>query len=116
MLRTHIPAWEGREFEAPKFSDLRRWVKANVFVPGVSKSNSLILSRLGRQNPGLKVDDWRVYHREEKDNGVFLILGVDKDSLDVLKGLGLAPHFELSRVRFSLPDPARSGGGAEGTS
>ncbi len=51
VLCTHIPAWEGRAFEALKFSDLRRQVKANVFVPGVSKSNLLILSRPGQAEP-----------------------------------------------------------------
>jgi len=60
-------------------------------------------ARLAKQNPSLKTDDWRLIHKEAKDTGQLLVLGIGLASLKPLKELESKPYLELSRVNFILP-------------
>ena len=96
-----------------KWSEVNKRVKATVFVSTKKpKTTEVIFSRLEKQNPGLSTKNWLVYTRQEmpSQSGFLLVLGVDDDTIQVLKTLDFRPHFELTRLPFRVHESAQGGG------
>lgn len=86
-------------------SALPKLTKAVVFIPtgpGFPTKSSDILVDLKLSNIGLKTDQWRVYSNTTNKGGLLLVLGIDKQSLDVLKSQDLKAFFALVQVTFML--------------
>jgi len=99
-----IPARAGCAFIVMKATDRPKQTKVRVWIPGPASEPKVVLARLTKQNPSLKTDEWRLIHREAKDTGQLLVLGISLASLKALKELEGRPYLELSRVYFILPD------------
>jgi hypothetical protein len=50
----------------------------------------------------LETDNWRAYERNEKSNGVRLVLSMDSKSIAVLEKLSWRPFIGIGRATFSL--------------
>jgi len=76
--------------------------KVRVWIPGIPEEPKLIFSRLAKQNRGLNTSGWCVLYRKEQmrtegelqgqPDGQLLVLGVDDESLKVLRELGGKVH------------------------
>jgi len=95
-----IPARASCAFIVMKATDRPKQVKVRVWIP----EPKVVLARLAKQNPSLKTDEWHLIHREAKDTGQLLVLGINLASLKALKELEGRPYLELSLVNFILPD------------
>jgi len=104
---------EGSGFAVVELAELNSLNKVRVWIPGIPEEPRLIFSRLVKQNRGLNTSGLRVLHRKEQrrtegepqgqPDGQLLVLGVDDESLKVLRELGGKVHLELSKVTFMLP-------------
>jgi len=104
---------EGSGFTVVELAELNSLNKVRVWIPGIPDEPRLIFSRLAKQNRGLNTSGWRVLHRKEQrrpegkpqgqPDGQLLVLGVDDESLKVLRELGGKVYLELSKVTFMLP-------------
>jgi len=98
-----IHARVGCAFIVMKATDSPKQTKARVWIPGPASESKVVLARLGKQNPSLMTDEWRLIHREAKDTGQLLVLAIGLASFEALKELEGRPYLELSRVNFILP-------------
>jgi len=99
---------EGSGFTVVELAELNSLNKVKVWIPGIPEEPRLIFSRLAKQNRGLNTSGWRVLCRKEQrrtegepqgqPDGQLLVLGVDDESLKVLRELGGKVHLELSKV------------------
>jgi len=110
---------EGSGFAVVELAELNSLNKVRVWIPGIPEEPRLIFSRLAKQNQGLNTSGWRVLHRKEQrktegepqgqPDGQLRVLGVDDESLKVLRELGGKVHLELSKVTFMLPSQVVGG-------
>jgi hypothetical protein len=96
------PLWLGARLRVIGKSDQSMLKKMVVFLPGSSIDPELFLRRLAHQNPKLETDTWRIFRVERKDRGQVFYLGIDEDSLTVLKELDNQPFYGLTRLNFRL--------------
>ena len=104
---------EGSGFTVVELVELNSLNKVRVWIAGIPEEPRLIFSRLAKQNRGLNTSEWSVLYRKEQrrtegepqgqPGGQLLVLGVDDESLKVLRELGGKVHLELSKVTFMLP-------------
>ena len=100
---------EGQTYQVVEVSQLYRLHRVKVWIPGEIYEPGAILSRLAKQNQGLDTSGWKLIHRQEKDNGQLLVLGVSDESVEVLKVTAGRVHLELSQVTFELPGQGQMG-------
>jgi len=93
-----IEAIEGHTYHVVSRSIATLSNGVKVWIPG-EKSEL----RLAKQNQGLATSGWKLIHRQEKDKGQLLVLGVSDESLKKLRSTGGRVHLELSQVTFELP-------------
>lgn len=100
------------QYQAVRPDELEKKVKVSTFVPSPSAKETTtakMLWRLSRQNPDLSTEDWQVVWRDDTNpKGVFLVFLVGEQSVEVLKRLNWAPHFEMSRLRFALKQKSQN--------
>ena len=83
-------------------------IRVKTFIHGPRPASKDVLRRLGKQNPGLRVDSWRVtYRNDEVENprGLYIVFSVEEDSVVELERLGWRPYYELSRITFTQVSP-----------
>lgn len=107
-----IPACERAKFTVVDGSKIRL-VRASAWIPGPTRKSSEVLERIHAQNDGLDTSKWRTYSyireksRSTKEMGTHLVVGIDPDSLKVLKSrYGCRPHLHLGRIQFRFQDKA----------
>ncbi len=103
-----ISAWEDDAFTIVK-ADFLKLKKVFMIVPGPDREPKHILTTLSFQNPGLKTDRWQVWARKVETKHLLLTIGVDDESLRVLRQLDMRPHYELSRLSSWMADKAHKG-------
>jgi len=103
-LGESIPTRADCAFIVMKATDRPKQIKVRVWIPGPASEPKVVLARLAKHNPSKKTDEWRLIHREAKDTGQLLVLGINLASLKALKEMEGRPYLELSRVNFILPD------------
>lgn len=93
---------EEMKLEAIPADKLPRLTRCTVFLPnlpGESEiSRAMALTHLGRQNPGLQTSEWTVFSDTKVKGGALFVLGVDAESLEVLKGVNFKPFYGIGKV------------------
>lgn len=96
--------WDGATLRTgPAKLLLEGQVKVGVWIPTdfLDRSDARKLIPLFEvQNPGLSTKEWRLLNSRADEKGMELVLTVDKDSLEWLKGQNFKPHFHTRRVTF----------------
>ncbi|CAH0558732.1 unnamed protein product [Brassicogethes aeneus] len=82
IISSIIP-WKGASLRVQRY--IPRAIKMVAAVQGLPDDTPTILKRVHRQNPGLRTNLWRTYHRKEGKNRVLLVFGVDEASAEVLQ-------------------------------
>lgn len=85
-------------FDAPKR------IPVVVYLENSGETDKDIQSLLGWQNPSLAIKTWRVWNSKQFENGTRIAFGVDAKELDTLEKLDGVLHYDVGRVRFTLPD------------
>lgn len=104
-----IPTCEDCTFTIVSCSSLRRLVRITSWIPGNPRVKEVI-ARLRMQNEGLETRNWRVwsYKREGGQLDSLLVVGVDLQSLEVLRSkYGMRPYLNLGRISFRIRDEER---------
>ena len=89
-------------------------IKVAFKTKDINTNNPEVLfRRLELLNPGLKTTYWKLIDRQEEPKGQRLILFIDQESANILKGMNLAAYTGVDRGLFKiLFDPS---GGETGT-
>lgn len=98
------------ELRAGSARDLLGRPRVSVLIPteGVEgKDIPSIVKLLGRQNPGLHTDKWRVFSSKKEAKSILLCAEVPEADLLVLRGKGLRVGFGLRTVTFRVLRKAR---------
>lgn len=102
--------WDTLDLRCLDRTQLPKLTKAIVFIPyapGFPSKPSDILVDLKLSNIGLKTDKWRVISTNVTNkNGITLVLGIDNESLGVIKSQNLKAFFALVQVNFNLHERA----------
>ena len=106
----NLKPWEGASLQIMERECLPRLCKMATVIPGPPEKTDVILQRIGRQNPDLRTQLWRVWGRREAERSVHLILGVDAESLEALSKRVFVVHVGLGRALLR-EFPARTGVG-----
>ena len=106
----NLKPWEGASLQIMERECLPRLRKMATVIPGPPEKTDVILQRIGRQNPDLRTQLWRVWGRREAERSVHLILGVDAESHKALSKRGFVVHVGLGRALLR-EFPARTGVG-----
>lgn len=89
-----IPApWDGASLALVRAKDIPTLTKASIYIKGWGSkfASDAMLKIIGKQNAGLAVGKWEVFHREEGQDGTLLVVGIDPDSMASLtKTKGMA--------------------------
>lgn len=75
--------WEGGKLALVKKSNIPKLSKVTMFIKGWGSkfTSDAILKVIGKQNAGLAVEKWVVFHREEGQEGTLLVFGIDPESM-----------------------------------
>ena len=107
----------GTSFKIFKFEQLPKIIKATVYFTRKQKTAPVnLLAKIKTSNPGLHTERWVVLAKCLKPDGLLLTVGLDEDSLKVLKALDYKPYFELGRVTFVISNQSTSSKKASGQS
>lgn len=102
--------WATMDLRCLDKTQLPKLTKAIVFIPyapGFPSKPIDILVDLKLSNRGLRTDQWRVISTNVTNkNGITLVLGIDKESLGVIKSQNLKAFFALVQVTFNLQEKA----------
>lgn len=106
--------WPGVNLSVIGFDNIPKPIKCNVFLPCIQAHTRGIFSLLEASNQGVNTGGWSVMHRENRNGGTFMQLGIDRASRDVLKvhgyklfcGLGGKATFNLKGSEATEPKPA----------
>lgn len=102
--------WTTMDLRCLNKTQLPKQTKAIVFIPyapGFPSKNNDILVELKLSNSGLKTDLWRVINSNVTNpKGITLVVGIDKESLEVLKLQNFKAYFALVLVHFILQEKA----------
>lgn len=98
------------ELQAIDFSKISKPIKFSVNFRGASSvTTTIILARLGIQNPGLNTSRWRIYSRVNHSWGIHLVVAVDKGTADFLRENSFTLCYLLGRVSFLPGGRMRAG-------
>ncbi|XP_058982878.1 uncharacterized protein LOC131804283 [Musca domestica] len=107
------PPWENGSLELVRWNEIPRLTKTTVYVRGFGSKfgKERMLEVFGMQNKTLDVKRWEVFHREQKEDGTLLVIGVDDLSMASLtktKGMVFyvsnAVKFKNNKVRIGDED------------
>lgn len=104
-LVEEIPApWEGAKLALVNRADIPSLTKSSVFIKGWGSKFSAeqVLKVLGKQNRGLVVEKWEIFHREETQTGTLIVVGIDQDSMTHLKQSNGKAFFVSQAVYFKV--------------
>lgn len=107
----NLRPWEVALLIALTGESLPRLTRVTAVLPDAGVAAAEALQRLGKQNPLLLTQKWRIWDSREKNGGLHLVLGVDTQSLKALREVNMAPHFCLGRARFYEPTKGQNVGG-----
>lgn len=84
------------------FTDLPKPPAYKIWIPGEPMQNSLVLSRLRKQNKGIVTDKWRITGNVKTELGFLLFLEIDHESDNLLKGRKFLLFFGMTQIKFEL--------------
>ncbi|XP_073835529.1 uncharacterized protein [Musca autumnalis] len=96
--------WEGGRLKLVRKDEIPHLTKASVYIKGYGckLETERILEVLGVQNETLEVKRWEVFHREEKEDGTLLVVGIDDLSLAGLAKTKGKAYFVSNSVYFKI--------------
>lgn len=98
-------SWPDMTLRAVEKGSLAKMNRGMVFIPsgpGFPSRSGAILVDLKLSNPGLKTEKWKVYSSKLHAHGQSLFIGIDDDSLTVLKERDFKAFFALVSVDFRI--------------
>lgn len=103
--------WPGATLSVINFDNLPKPIKCSVFLPSIQAPNKGSL--LEASNEDINTGGWSVLHRESKNGGTFMQLGIDGASRDILEahdfklfcGLGGKATFKMKGKEPTQPKP-----------
>lgn len=106
-LREIVPklvVWEGAQLCVVDKQQLPKPVKAMVWIPGLPEEAPVVLERLGKYNPTLTVQHWRIWNKSVKEIpvGQTITLGLDEQAVQELMELNNAPYYGMEKVKFTI--------------
>lgn len=83
-------------------SELQRYVRASVWIPGLLESTETVLRLLNRQNSNLNTANWLIFadNLGPTEYGRSLFLGVPYSDYEKLKASNFKAFFGLDEVYF----------------
>ncbi|XP_058978632.1 uncharacterized protein LOC109613882 [Musca domestica] len=101
--------WDGSALAAVSLKDIpcRRILTAWVPPPSVDPARVLII--LGKQNPNLCTDGWRLVGSSTEGGGLVIKVSVDTAGQEYLQARGGKLHFGTGWIRFRLTPPSHGG-------
>ena len=96
--------WTRTKLRVVDLSNLEKFYKAAMWIPGPFEDPDFILRRLEKQNPSLKTAAWRIHFGEEQftRRGYNVFLGIPESSARALKEINCKPFLGLTRVTISI--------------
>lgn len=83
--------------------DIPRLVKGLLWLPGRKPIPSQeLLLRLGKLNPTLLCEKWRVFSRKNESHGVRVLVGFEESGLAALKEVDMKPFWSTVRGQVTL--------------
>ncbi|XP_058984888.1 uncharacterized protein LOC131805585 [Musca domestica] len=94
--------WQGCDLAAVSLKDIPCRRVLTAWVPPPSVDPARILTILGKQNPNLKTDSWRLVSSTTEGGGLVIKVSMDKDGQEYLQARGGKLHFGAGWIRFRL--------------
>lgn len=91
--------WEGVNLITVTSKNLPKRPKVLVRIPG-SDEEEVVRTRLGRQNPGLNIGEWRLLNRKPEKEGMCFAYSVDAASYNTLTLAKFKAYYGLRTVMF----------------
>lgn len=107
-LKTAVAAcpapWEGARLSVIPADQLPKLTKAALWIPGTPVDTRVAIARLAKQNPGLNVGEWCVFHDaiKEQPPGRLIVFGVGKDVVTKLSAVKGKLHYLFTALTVRL--------------
>lgn len=101
-----ICPWDNAQLRVGGLELFRPLHKASVWVPGIHDEPLVVLQRLGRYNPNLETESWRVngaeLRRFDDEEGRIFYLSIPDTALTALRELDFRPFYDLGRLNVLI--------------
>ncbi|XP_073831533.1 uncharacterized protein [Musca autumnalis] len=104
VINSVTTPWEGGKLKLVRKDEIPHLTKATVYVKGYGCKfeTERMLEVFGKQNETLEVKRWEVFHREEKEDGTLLVVGIDDLSLSSLTKTKGKAYYICNAVTFKV--------------
>jgi Domain of unknown function (DUF4780) len=106
--------WEGAELTTVDSKNLPRRPIVLAFVQDSAPEETVVRTRLGQQNKGLRTGDWLLKSRKVEKDGQTLTYSIDEASYRALEAANFKAYYGLGRVAFKVLR-GLDGGGQSGS-
>lgn len=98
----NISPWPQVELKMIALSELQRYFRACVWIPGPLEPTETVLMRLNQQNPDLNTTKWQIFAENlgASEDGRSLFLGVPDSDFKKLQASNFRAYLGLGQVHF----------------